>query len=65
MILSEWQSGNTIPTHEGVYQRRNVFGIFFSKFKKGKWKICYERKEVAERETITSPFQDWDWRGIL
>ena len=64
--LSDWQSGNTIPAHEGVYQRKNQFGAFYALFKNGKWKFGWTTQEAAESEKIVSSFQEcmWKWRGI-
>ena len=64
MILSDWQSGGTIPAHEGVYQRKNQFGVFYTLFKNGEWMMGCDHQKRAESEKTVSPFQDWKWRGI-
>ena len=63
--LSDWQSGKTIPAHEGVYKRKNPYHVFYSLFKAGKWMVGWADHREAENETFVSLAQGLEWRGIL
>ena len=63
--LSDWQSGDTIPELDGVYQRKNQFGIFYALFQAGLWMVACTSPIKAEKETLVTLWQGFEWRGIL
>lgn len=77
MKLSEWQGG--VPKENGVYQidvpehRDNIFtGIYYSRFKRGKWDVgmiyleeklnCSTHKPYQLNNNLQNPRK---WRGLV
>lgn len=69
--LTDWFSGDIVPVHNGVYQRKYLTtmlpGLLYAKFKDGYWYIPAHKREIARQSKTISCHQtkaDIRWRGI-
>jgi len=62
--LSCWQTGSSLPSVDGVYQRRLGSSTHYALFKKGTWRQCCPSAYEASKGHQPSAFQSLDWRGL-
>jgi hypothetical protein len=64
--VTDWISGDILPTIDGVYERKYNYGTgaAYSKFKNGFW-YCWNDTVDKASETVTVAFsQNLKWRGL-
>jgi hypothetical protein len=62
--VTPWYPGDIKPVREGVYQRKSLYGTYYSMFKNRQWYAGVLDPNHANDICNPSAYQSLMWRGL-